>query len=690
MKEEKQLAIFLIATFLVGVTGLLLTEVIAGGKDTVYVKAYRADFYLNGTLSEHFTYEIRDTSKRMLYRVWEAPLSFESLSVPFVEPLSINPPRGTVAYVKDHRGEVRIFENGAWKRSSRHQHRYYEIRSLAESAERNEAGCYKPERFNAGEQEIMYVFRLHPPLECDSEYCHLNLKLATKHLPYEHVTVAIHDPQGLVERIFTHPPMEIRKPAEEAEKAEEAAEGVGEEGKNGIESGSGKVWLITGESPKNTLLEVEMLLSPEVSGIMSGFPRTVENVKDKTLAANSQYLLTYNIFSALSVILKVLILTFPLILLLIYHRYGREKRFTVPKFLSYVPKKRKPWVVNLVFKRDAFDFDEDGFYATLLDLHRRGILRIESDEENLRIKLLKGVEAVFRRLYCTDVNREQFVELGYTRRGTPMQVFRPVVEADWRIYIGNIEYHYFAGYTGGAKALLPGVCSLETISANHSWMVQDSAAAGRIEGNPVREDIEEALAFVGPSFLLNVVLDSQRRIVEAVAGDVTQAHRQGCLKVDKLYRAPLAARADIVLASAGGWPKDINFYQAHKALENAAQAVHDGGIIVLVAECREGIGHSRFAEWLLCGAGSDELLRRLQRQFVLGGHKAAAIAKIRRRHVQIFLVSLLDADMVRAMGFEPYTSVQEALAAARNEMGQAALLVVMPHASSILPMLMPS
>ncbi|UYZ39395.1 MAG: DUF2207 domain-containing protein [Candidatus Methanospirare jalkutatii] len=387
MREEKQLAIFLIATFLMGVTGLLLTGVIAGGKDTVYVKAYRADFYLNGTLSEHFTYEIRETSKyRMLYRVWEAPLSFESLSVPFVEPLSINPPQGTVAYVKDLKGKVWIFENGAWKRSSRHQHRYYEIWSLAE---RNEAGCYKPERFNAGEQEIKYVFRLHPPLECDGEYCHLNLKLATKHLPYEHVTVAIHDPQGLVERIFTHPPMEIRK----------EAEGVGEEGKNGSESGSGSgggsgnVWLITGESPKDTLLEVEMLLSPEVSGIMSGFPRTVEDVKDKTLTANSQYYLTYNIFSALSVILKALILTFPLILLLIYHRYGREKRFTVPKFLSYVPRKRKPWVVNLVFKKDAFDFDEDGFYATLLDLHRRGILRIESDEENLRIKLLKGVEA---------------------------------------------------------------------------------------------------------------------------------------------------------------------------------------------------------------------------------------------------------------------------------------------------------
>jgi len=294
-------------------------------------------------------------------------------------------------------------------------------------------------------------------------------------------------------------------------------------------------------------------------------------------------------------------------------------------------------------------------------------------------------EAVFGRICCGDVQPEQFVAVRRTRRGTPVEVFRPVVEADWRIYVGNIEYHYFAGYTGGAKALLPGVCSVETISANHSWMVQDSAMAGRIEGNPVREDIEEAATFVGPSFLLNVVLDGQWRIVEAVAGDVTLAHRHGCRKVDELYRVLLAERTDVVLASAGGWPKDINLYQAHKALENAAHAVRDGGIIILLAECGEGIGHPRFAEWLTCGDPPDELLRRIQEQFVLGGHKAAAIAKIRRRGVRIFLVSSLEAVTVRAMDFVPYASVQEALWAARNEIGPVASLIVMPHAGSTLP-----
>ena len=294
-------------------------------------------------------------------------------------------------------------------------------------------------------------------------------------------------------------------------------------------------------------------------------------------------------------------------------------------------------------------------------------------------------EQVFEQVRCGDMGTGPFTELGQTRRGTPVQVFQPVAEADWRVYVGNIEYHYFAGYTGGAKALLPGVCSHESIRANHSWMVQDSAAAGRIEGNPVREDLEEAARLAGPAFLLNVVLDGERRIVKAVSGDVTLAHRQGCRKVDDLYRVPLARRADVVLASSGGWPKDINLYQAHKALENAALAARDGGIIILVAECSEGIGHPLFAEWLTCGEPPEELLRRIKENFVLGGHKAAAIAKTLRRGVRVFLVSALEPQTVKLMSFVPFGSAQEALAAAYGQLGQDATLAVMPHAGSTLP-----
>jgi nickel-dependent lactate racemase len=140
-----------------------------------------------------------------------------------------------------------------------------------------------------------------------------------------------------------------------------------------------------------------------------------------------------------------------------------------------------------------------------------------------------------------------------------------------------------------------------------------------------------------------------------------------------------------VLASAGGWPKDLNLYQAHKALENAAAAVRDGGIIILVAECDEGFGHAAFAEWMTCGAGPDELLRRIREHFVLGGHKAAAIAKTLRRGVRVYLVSAIAPDLVRQTSFVPFTSAQQALAAAQNEMGHAASLALMPHSGSVLP-----
>ena len=300
-------------------------------------------------------------------------------------------------------------------------------------------------------------------------------------------------------------------------------------------------------------------------------------------------------------------------------------------------------------------------------------------------KVAQVSPGIYDRLRCEDASGGPFVHLGRTSRGTPVEVYRPVAEADWRICLGNIEYHYFAGYAGGAKALLPGVASPESIRCNHSWMVHESATAGRIAGNPVREDIEEAATLLGPSFMFNVVLDGDKRIVCAVAGDLTQAHRQGCRMVDELYRVPLERVADVVVASAGGTPKDINLYQAHKALENAARAVRDRGILILVAECAEGLGHSVFADWMTSGSTPDEILSRLREHFVLGGHKAAAIAKTLKRGVQVYLVSAMSPELVKSLGFVPFATAQEAVDAAERALGPTPHWTVMPHAGSTVP-----
>lgn len=136
----------------------------------------------------------------------------------------------------------------------------------------------------------------------------------------------------------------------------------------------------------------------------------------------------------------------------------------------------------------------------------------------------------------------------------------------------------------------PGVSTPLAIQANHRLMVSPLACAGRLDGNPVREDLEEAAAICGVDFIVNVVLDEHKQIVYAVAGDVTLAHRAGCACLDRMYRCPIPEKADIVLVSQGGAPKDANLYQTQKALDNAKHAVKDGGTIILIGACPEGLG----------------------------------------------------------------------------------------------------
>ncbi|MDR0841657.1 MAG: nickel-dependent lactate racemase [Christensenellaceae bacterium] len=298
-------------------------------------------------------------------------------------------------------------------------------------------------------------------------------------------------------------------------------------------------------------------------------------------------------------------------------------------------------------------------------------------------KKLAG-DFAFSQIRCVDGDVNDCVHIGTTRRGTPVDIVRAVAEADRRICLGNIEYHYFAGYSGGAKAVMPGVSTRAAIQSNHSRMVEAAACAGRLAGNPVREDIEEAAAMVGVDFILNVVLDEHKHIVRAVAGDVTLAHREGCAYLDELYAKPIAARADIVVVSQGGAPKDINLYQTQKALDNAKHAVKDGGVIILVGSCKEGLGEHVFEEWMTKSPSSKAMIERIGKDFQLGGHKAAAIAMV-LQSADIYLVSELDASFVRSIFLTPFATVQEAFDAALAKLGSEAGVLVMPYGGSTLP-----
>lgn len=290
---------------------------------------------------------------------------------------------------------------------------------------------------------------------------------------------------------------------------------------------------------------------------------------------------------------------------------------------------------------------------------------------------------VYRRVRVINHDPKDTIRLGVTSFGTPVEIFRPVVEADFRVCLGNLEFHYFAGYSGGAKAILPGCASKTTVTANHAMMVRPEAQAGRLEGNPVRADLEEGAAMVGLDFILNVVVDGEHRIVGAVAGHATEAHRVGCKMVAERGIVAIPDLADIVLVSAGGHPKDVNLYQAQKALDNAAYAVKAGGIIILVAECGEGCGNRTFEEWMTQGDTPLRLLERIQQRFVLGGHKAAAIALVSRK-ARVFLVSSALAELPLA-GIEHHPSVAEAMDAAFRSLGPNATVLVLPEGGSVLP-----
>ena len=309
-----------------------------------------------------------------------------------------------------------------------------------------------------------------------------------------------------------------------------------------------------------------------------------------------------------------------------------------------------------------------------------GSHRPHTEEEQ---KKLVG-EEVFRTVRCEDSTASGFVRIGTTSMGTPVDIARRVAEADVRICLGNIEYHYFAGYSGGGKAIMPGVSTPEAIQSNHSRMLEAAAVAGNMAGNPIREDIEEAAALCGVDFILNVVLDEHKEIVCAVAGDVVAAHREGCHFLDRIYKTEIPAKADIVIASQGGAPKDLNLYQVQKALENAKYAVRDGGVIILVGACAEGFGSKIFQEWFEQAEKPSDLTDRIRREFRLGGHKAAAMAAVVQR-AEVYLVSELPEEDVRGAFMTPYQSVQSALDGAIAKLGDQAKVLLMPYAGSTFP-----
>ncbi|NIR87282.1 nickel-dependent lactate racemase [Candidatus Bathyarchaeota archaeon] len=304
------------------------------------------------------------------------------------------------------------------------------------------------------------------------------------------------------------------------------------------------------------------------------------------------------------------------------------------------------------------------------------------------MKKLVGEEVLERvKVVNHDSKSEDLVYLGKTAKfGTKVYVNKVFAEADVRILTGDVELHYYAGYGGGRKSVLPAVSGAETIQSNHAMLLDPKARTGVLEGNPVHEDMVEAAKLAKVDFILNIVTNSKNELVRAFAGDLEQAFYEGVKLVDEMYKVPIERRADIVLVSPGGHPLDINLYQAYKGVDNALDSVKRKGVIVLVAECPEGHGHDVFYEWMTKFKDTKQMEKEIKKRFRLGGHKAYYLLKAVQKAEIILVSAMPDYLAQNVFKLKTARAINDALRDAFDMAGKKARVWAIPHGNMTLPM----
>lgn len=339
-------------------------------------------------------------------------------------------------------------------------------------------------------------------------------------------------------------------------------------------------------------------------------------------------------------------------------------------------------VVNLLVRRlvalGVAPYDLRVIFAT-------GIHRAVTPDEKAELLTPFIVQRV-RTLAHDAGDESKHVSVGETERGTPIELNRALFEHSHVILTGAVGFHYFAGFTGGRKSVCPGLASRRTIEATHLQALdferggrRAGVGTGRLDGNAVHEECERIAAEVAPSFLINTVTDGRGRVVRAYAGDWRVAHRLACAEYADSHTVKIEAKRPVVVVSAGGAPFDVNLIQAHKALEMAAHACEEGGHIVLVAECADGLGRADFLKWF-DSADSGALASRLRESYEVNGQTAWSLLTKAERF-RVSLVSNLAEEDVRHMRMTPARGVEEALAG----IGREAAGYVLPRGAALMP-----
>lgn len=296
-------------------------------------------------------------------------------------------------------------------------------------------------------------------------------------------------------------------------------------------------------------------------------------------------------------------------------------------------------------------------------------------------KTLLGEEIVSRiRTISHNCHTKDQVHIGTTKKyRTKVTINKAFTEADIHILTGDIEMHYFAGFGGGRKSVLPAISSAETIRHNHRMILHPKARTSILEENPIHEDMVEAAKLAKVDFILNVVTNSKGEIVKAFAGDLEEAFYEGVKLVEEMCKVSIDRRADIVIISPGGHPADIDLYQAYKAIDNNLNSVKRGGVIILVAECAEGYGNEVFYEWMTKFKDVKSIEKEIKKRFVIGGHKAYYLLKALQKN-HIFLVSTMpDYYATNVFKLRTARALNDALQEAFKIAGKNTKIWVVPH-----------
>ncbi|MDW7651614.1 MAG: nickel-dependent lactate racemase [Bacillota bacterium] len=320
-----------------------------------------------------------------------------------------------------------------------------------------------------------------------------------------------------------------------------------------------------------------------------------------------------------------------------------------------------------------------------------GAHREQSVEEHIQII---GEEA-YKRVKVVDhkCQADDLVDYGTTANGTPIRINPQVAGADRVILTGGIVYHFLAGYGGGKKAIMPGVADYAGIMANHRLALNpdgpglnSDVCAGRLDGNPLSDDMIQATRKVGVDFIVNTVTNDEHKIALAVAGDLVAAHEKGCALVDEYFGVAIDSQADLVIASCGGYPKDINFYQTYKTTHNMVPAIKKGGVGILLSESCEGIGNELF--YTICTAHPDNEAREdaLRCDFEIASFMGYT-QLVWAQESRFIAITGLPEEQVREMGMTPAKTLDEALTIAKEWLGDEYTAYIMPEGSTTFPVL---